>query len=202
LNPLDELRQQYPWPQEKPSVPEQLEKGWFCEENQVFLRSAICRKDPCVILELGSWMGMPTRFLCDISRSDAIVIAIDHWEGSDEHRANPEWAKELPTLYSTFLVNCWKYQKKLVPMKESTLPGMKKLSSMGIKPSVIYLDAAHDMESVSNDLATCLKNFPDAIVIGDDWSWDSVREGVMATLKVFREFDLKTFHTCYEVSKC
>jgi hypothetical protein len=45
-------------------------------------------------------------------------------------------------------------------------------------PDLIYIDAAHDTESVASDVATALRLFPKSVLVGDDWSWDSVRTGV------------------------
>lgn len=201
MSNLDNLRKHFFWPEEKPSVPEQLEKGWFCGENQFLLRKAIKEKDPCIILELGSWMGLSTRFLCRESKEDVTVIAIDTWEGSEEHKVVPEWAAELPTLYETFIVNCWQYKNKIIPVRKAIADGIPLLRNLEIFPQLIYLDAAHDAINVEHDLTLCLESYPNAHLVGDDWTWDSVREGVFSFLKNHREYDLRTFRTCYEIFK-
>jgi hypothetical protein len=202
LNNLDELKELYPWPNKKPEVPQNMDSGWFCGQNMKALRDGIRTKEPCIILEMGAWLGMSTRYICSQSKSDCIVITIDHWLGSVEHQLVPEWKELLPTLYDTFIANCWDFKNRLIPVRQSTEEGISLLASLKIIPQLIYLDAAHDAENVYKDLTSCIKEFPEALIIGDDWTWDSVREGVMNTLREHRNYDLITHETCYEVFKC
>ena len=199
---LSELKNMFPWPEVKPAVPEQLDKGWFCGQNMEMLRSAIREFNPLVILELGAWMGISTRFLCDNSSSETVIISVDHWLGSAEHKILEEWKADLPTLYETFLVNCWRCKHKLVPVRLSTEKAIPLLAKLGIIPGLIYVDASHDAISVENDLTNCIETFPNARIVGDDWSHLTVREGVLNALQKHMEYDLHTFQTCYEVFKC
>ena len=42
------------------------------------------------------------------------------------------------------------------------------------------MDADHSFEAVKADFECVLELFPGAIIVGDDWGWKSVRDGVLA----------------------
>lgn len=172
---MDILRQRYAWPENKPSVPEDYNSMFF---NHTQL-GKVMHKDMSVVIELGSWLGASTLFLLERA-PHATVIAIDHWLGSIEHHIenNPVYTDRLKTLYETFLVNCWAYQDRLIPIRTTTLQGLQMVYFLGIVPDLIYVDASHDFDSVLADLEKSHSCFPSALLVGDDWGWKSVRTAV------------------------
>ncbi len=173
---LTRLRSEHPWPAVRPRVNPEREHGWFREAIRDLLARHLSDQTR-LVLELGSWLGLSTRFILQAAPA-ADVIAIDHWRGSAEHLNIPDAAKLLPHLYETFLVNCWESQDRLLPLRMGTIDGLRLIFERGLAPDVIYLDADHSYEAVKADLETCLDLFPEAILIGDDWDWTSVRQAV------------------------
>jgi hypothetical protein len=172
---LNELRVRYPWPLSVPDVPAAL-SGWFGESHERVLGRRLSSQTRLVV-ELGSWLGLSTRFLLR-NAPGATVVAIDHWKGSREHHAEQRWREVLPTLYETFLVNCQDYSDRLVPMRTTTLLGLAELAELGLTPDLVYVDASHETEDVLADLLTIARHWPEATIVGDDWRWDSVRVAV------------------------
>jgi len=193
---LDELKRRYPWPEACPNVPPNP-TGWFGDENRTVLRSLI--GEAGIVLELGAWLGMSTRFL--LENTPGVVITVDHWQGSPEHTGMPE----LVALWETFVRNCWDHRSRsrLIPMRTRTLDGMRELHELGIVPDVIYVDADHERESVAADVREALTLFPRAHLVGDDWTWDSVRAGVFQVMTPVngpgRGRMLVGRTTCYEI---
>jgi len=173
---LAELRRRYPWPDKIPEVPEDRH-GWFGVANRKATSEALSGKSR-VVLELGAWLGTSASLLCQYA-PNATVISIDHWRGSSEHQRVPSWKAKLPTLYETFLVNCWALRDRLIPMKTTTLEGMAEIADLGIQPDLVYIDAAHEAEPVFADVSTAHDLFRGARIIGDDWTLTSVRQGVI-----------------------
>lgn len=159
------LREKYSWPTQIPNIPVN-DYSFFGNHSSL---SLLLNKKMKLVVELGSWLGASTRFLLDKAPS-ATVIAIDHWEGSYEHKLF--WWNLLPTLYESFLANCWHYKERLIPMKTTTIEGLEEIFAAGLMPDLIYLDAAHDYASVTNDLEKMYACFPSSILTGDDWSWN------------------------------
>jgi len=174
-----ELRKRYPWPESRPEIPAEHEglHGWFSGDNQKALAAA-CSAETKVVVELGSWFGRSATFLAEHA-PNAAILCIDHWKGSIEHHRNPTWCSRLPFLYDGFLRNLWPFRDRVVPMRTTTLEGMREVASLGIVPDLIYVDASHDQESVAADVRTALQLFPQALLLGDDWLHDSVRRGVV-----------------------
>jgi hypothetical protein len=151
------------------------------------------RGDMRVILELGSFQGLSARWLAQRIPPKAVLICIDHWKGSTEHHRRPDWEAKLATLFDTFLDNLWPYREQVVPMRTTTLVGMRELHALEVVPDVIYIDAAHETEHVYADTDLALRLFPDAEILGDDWPHDSVRAGV---IKAARRCGMLGVHGC------
>ena len=177
---LERLAEAYPWPADRPDVPPSP-SGWFGAGNKRLLGERITANTK-LIMELGSWVGMSTRWLLDHA-PQATVLAIDHFKGSADHFLNPDPAVQylLPVLYETFCVNLWDYRDRLVPMRTTTIDGMIYIYQLGLEPDLVYIDAAHDTESVLTDIETAHRYWPRAALVGDDWSWDTVQ----AAVKIF-----------------
>ena len=180
----------YPWPERKPEVPSNWH-GWFSEPNQTMLRGLLSESTR-VIVELGAWCGVSTKFLLD-QAPNATVISIDHWLGSKEHQKE-EFSQILPNLYETFLVNLWDDRKRLIPLRANTVEGLENLHQWRICVDLTYIDASHEYEEVFCDIKTAIDLFPNSTICGDDWSWGDVRRAV----EEISEIKQKTSHTLGE----
>jgi len=178
---LAELRKRYPWPADKPE-PEIIHpeiKGWFAGANKDVLRHLIENATgPRIILELGSFRGLSSKFLAELLQPGDTLICIDHWLGSEEHHRRDDWREVLSTLHQVFLKNLWGHRDQVIPMRTTTHDGLRELKKLGIKPDVIYVDASHDEYSVYQDVTDCMSFFPEAEICGDDWTRHGVRMGV------------------------
>lgn len=176
-DPLDRLRRAFPWPDEKPEAPEPAENaGWLGEGTDATLADALSDRTR-VVVELGAWLGMSTRYILERA-PNATVISVDHWEGSPEHRARDEFRAMLPTLYDTFLSLCWGHRERIVPLRMSTIDGLRTIARHGVEPDVIYVDAEHSYRAVTAELELASELFPRARLVGDDFDWRGVREAV------------------------
>ena len=180
---LEEFLTCFAFPSQKPDVPVR-NHGWFAEENQKIM-TQICAQGIHLVVELGSWLGLSTRFLADLAPT-GIIIAVDHWQGSVEHLANPEYRAWLPTLFETFLANCWDYRGRIAPVRMRTAEGLRLIAAFGLTPDLIYIDASQEYESVYADLKTAIELFPSAAIVGDDWPWPPVQRAVTDVVDVLK----------------
>jgi hypothetical protein len=135
-------------------------------------------------VEIGAWQGLST---CHIARAiePDILHVVDHWLGSDDMPPDIRTRDN----YSIFLEN----------MRGATA-GNFKVHKMDWRDWVkewdepirfLHLDAGHTTEEVADNLQALLPlATPKAIFCGDDWSWPTVREGV---LKIFKPEMVHTF---------
>ena len=174
---IEKLARDFPWPAEKPSVPIPTEKlGWFKEPQQELMRREL-NAETKLVVELGAWLGLSTRFIAD-QAPHARVITIDHWQGSSEHRKDPTCAAMLPTLFETFTALNWEYRDRILPLKMNGHEGLQTIARYGLKPDVIFVDADHSYEAVSADLKLSRQLFPQARLIGDDYDSPDVQRAV------------------------
>lgn len=132
------------------------------------------------VIEVGSWLGCSTRHLASLIPADGKVLAVDHWEGSVEHLQMDvrDW---LPTLYEQFLSNVIHagLQDKIIPVRLASLEAAQKLQTIPLKIDLVYIDGAHDYQSVYNDIVAWYPFIADdGIMTGDDWHYGDVKMAV------------------------
>lgn len=173
---LENFASQYAWPTKKPDVRPFPQRDWLFPGTQEALARSVSQTTK-LIVELGSWTGRSTRFLAGLA-PQAMVVAIDHWNGSPEHEGDPELAEFLPQLHETFLSECWDYRDQIIPVRAESAEGLQRVAESGLQADLVYIDADHRYDSVVKDLTTALDLFPQAIIVGDDLNWDDVRKAV------------------------
>lgn len=176
----ERLRNLCPWPETKPDVP-LSGHGWLTDGTKELLAPLLPHAR--LIVELGSWVGLSARWMLDHA-SDADLIAVDHWNGFASADVpsiseDAEAQRLMPILFETFVANCWEYRDRLFPLRGETYYGLHRIFEAGCKPDLIYIDADHNRDAVSRDIATAWGLFPGAVIVGDDWTWVAVREAVI-----------------------
>jgi predicted O-methyltransferase YrrM len=174
---LDRLAEANAWPTQRPedAAPGQ-EQGWLGGGTETMLARSLSSSTRLVV-ELGAWLGLSTRFIAN-KAPGARIISVDHWKGSPEHNTDERYAKLLPRLYETFQARCWDYREQIVPLRVTTLDGLRQVAEHGLKPDFIYVDAEHTYQAVTAELNLAHQLFPEAVLSGDDYDWPGVRQAV------------------------
>jgi hypothetical protein len=174
---LRRLSESHAWPAQQPEDADPgQEQGWLGNGTEVMLARSL-PPSTRVVLELGAWLGLSTRFIAEHAPA-ATVISVDHWRGSPEHHTQERFQKLLPKLYETFQARCWNYRQRIVPLRMSTLDGLRTVAENGVEPDFIYVDAEHSYEAVTAELTLARQLFPRAALGGDDYDWSGVRAAV------------------------
>jgi len=131
-------------------------QGW--NSGHPWLQEAIAEIRPRIVVEIGVWKGGSVAQMALKMAElglDSVVIAVDTWLGSSEHWLSDEWSKDLAFLYATFLENIGNAGLKnfVVPLRLDSLNAARLLARHSIRPDVIHVDAGHDVNSVTADLA-------------------------------------------------
>lgn len=148
-------------------------QGWY--SNQRRIEEIFKQNHILTVVEVGSWLGASTRHIAKQLPPGGVVFAVDHWLGSVEHQG----CDLIPTLYEQFLSNVIHagLTDKIIPIRMDSLAAAQYLKSIPV--DLVYLDGAHDKQSVLNDLEAW---FPfvagHGVICGDDYTWDSVKEAV------------------------
>jgi predicted O-methyltransferase YrrM len=158
---------------------------------------------PCSILEIGSWMGGSAIAWAKTSsefQPNSAVYCVDTWLGSVEHflsTCGDSWnIKKLslsdygPTFFDDFIRNIWDsgYQEKILPFRASSSSALPFFAREGLRFDVVYVDGAHDVYSVFQDITGALKIISkEGLICGDDFGWDSVRGGLALSALAHRK---------------
>jgi predicted O-methyltransferase YrrM len=119
-------------------------QGWFIKQAQKTMDSLCRHVERRIAIEVGAWIGKSTRFLAE--RFD-LVIAVDHWLGSAEHRE--KYAHLLPVLFDQFLSNCVKFRDKILPLRMTS----EEAAQLPLpKVGLIYIDGCHEEAEVRADI--------------------------------------------------
>lgn len=176
------------WPTDRPTVLP-FHHGWLHCGNERILRKLIERFEPRVIVELGAWLGLCTAVLLEASEArGAAVVAVDRWDGEwllehqcDQYTRDVEALQMLRSglnLHETFLANLWEHRTRLFPLRADALEGLAMLRAANAPVDLIYIDADHSTEAVLQHILASQEHFPNAVLVGDDWCWASVRAAV------------------------
>lgn len=163
--------------------------GWFLNENALKLEYFISTKNPKVAIEVGSWLGCSARHIASHMQEDGVLYCIDTWQGSSEHDGDAR----LLTLYQQFLSNTIHagLAEKIVPVRMTSIEAAQALN---VKADLIYVDGAHDTDSVRNDILAWFPHLNEGgTLCGDDWCWPSVQVGVIQAAQKLKK-GLYTFH--------
>jgi predicted O-methyltransferase YrrM len=156
-------------------------QGWG-STDQIF-EAAIAALRPNVIVEVGTWKGASAIHMARIAHRLGLptqIICVDTWLGSPEHfmGVDPAWRSSLrlrngyPQLYFTFLSNVisqgWTH--RIIPLPATSENAAEILAAKGIRPDLVYIDAAHSYEAVLRDLRLFWRLLSDnGILLGDDY---------------------------------
>lgn len=143
-----------------------FEENWF---NYSELYFDIVQKYPSGsrFVEVGSWKGQSAYFMCKCIKESGKNIdffCVDTWQGSEEHKER----YDLTNLYDTFLTNLKLFESYYIPIKLDSLMASKKFKDSSL--DFVFIDAAHDYESVKADILAWLpKVKKNGILAGHDY---------------------------------
>lgn len=87
-------------------------------------------------------------------------------------------------LYELFLQNTVAHKDKILPLMIGSSSAFEVFARKGIKFDFIYIDGDHRTMSVYNDLQDASRVLnQDGLILGDDYSWETVQEGVRLFLE-------------------
>lgn len=170
--------------------------GWFNEINEKFFDSCIEKLNyPKVFYEVGSWKGRSTCCMAQLLKQKNIPVklyAIDTFLGSGESIHNQEienLKRKNLTLYDVFLSNILDcgVDDIVVPIKSTGEEACSKVENNSV--DFLYLDAAHNYNSVKNDINMWIpKMKKGSIISGDDYvaCWPGV---IKAVNEIFKDLE-------------
>lgn len=150
--------------------------GWMMPEELLWLYEQ-SRKYPCVV-ELGSWKGRSSSALVQAKEDEGVgmVWCVDTWKGSSSELDSTHQEATEKDIYKEWQENLAGSQR-VQAMRMTTLDAAEALQ---FKVDMVFVDAEHTYESVSDDLAAWEpKVKKGGLMCGHDWNFPSVRLAVV-----------------------
>jgi hypothetical protein len=156
-------------------------QGWFSYPN---LYSLMVQKFPSgsKFVEVGSWKGMSSAYMAvEIINSEKNIefYCVDHWLGSQEHHDPTSHAYEpdIHRIYEIFVENMNPVKDHYIPLRMSSLEAVNKFQDKSL--DFVFIDAAHDYESVKKDILAWSPKLKDTgVLAGHDINYDPVTKAV------------------------
>lgn len=150
-------------------------QGWQLHEGAV--RHLFTDYNVRTVVEVGVWKGNWTIFVGNLLPEGGIIFAVDSW------RAYPARPDELfmKKIYQQFLSNIihYKLTKKVIPVRLPSIEAAQNFSKAQRKADLIYIDGAHDYESVLQDIRAWFPLLNEqGVLCGDDWPFVGVASAV------------------------
>jgi predicted O-methyltransferase YrrM len=121
--------------------------GWMTDLELLWLAyQAYEHKRIC---EVGSWLGRSSRALGDSTQGH--LWCVDTWAGSEEHKERLA-GRDPDELFNAFRQNMTGLDTKLSSCRGYSLEVAQHFEQQGITFDLVFLDAAHDYESVKADI--------------------------------------------------
>jgi hypothetical protein len=151
--------------------------GWIIWSELEWLAQQASRHTN--ILEVGCWLGRSTRALAD--NTSGVVTVVDTFLGSPEHR---EFLEDKPKdwLWENFTANTRELLNlRAIPMSSTEASRYFTTLESETRFDMIFLDAAHDYESVKQDILAWMPLLaPGGLFSGHDYgpNWPEVAKAV------------------------
>ncbi|MEM1192114.1 MAG: class I SAM-dependent methyltransferase [Pseudomonadota bacterium] len=165
------------------------DKRGFFSDRPVF-ETLIKEVRPKTIVEVGSWKGHSAVAIARICQSLGIfcdILCVDTFLGSQEHWLNEKYRDLLkiengcPQYYYDFLSNIVHsgVQSFVTPVCLPAATASVVLSKFKIRADLIYIDAGHEYDDVTNDITNFLPLLSKkGVMFGDDYPHPPLREAV------------------------
>lgn len=173
-------------------MPEDMQ-GWGSEDEA--FAEVIDLIKPTTIIEVGSWKGCSAIHMAKtaldkgVPRDKLEIVCVDTWLGSAEHYHFGYLGGECrkhgrPNFYDQFLSNIVHagLTDVITPFPMDSINANECFQRWDFKADLIYIDAAHDYNSVKMDAyiwSHILRN--GGYMLFDDWHFEPIRSAVYDT---------------------
>jgi predicted O-methyltransferase YrrM len=174
-------------------------QGWMDDQFKATFAAFLEPRDrarPLTVVEVGTWKGRSAVTMAETAKAlgftRVTIICVDTWLGAPEfwtwglndptRGASFRRKDGYPTVFYTFTRNAKAlgHADVIAPLPLSSAQAADVLAYYKIAADVIYVDAAHEYESVRADLQAYWKLLaPGGVMFGDDYNcWPGVTRAV------------------------
>ena len=156
--------------------------GWF-DFDDIYANAVREASEGAIFIEVGSWLGRSSAFMAveiENSGKDIRFYCVDTWQGSPtEKHHRLEVQKSGGSIRSRFVSNMRGLD--VVPIESDSSLAADRFEDESI--DFVFIDAAHDFESVSRDIRSWYpKVKPGGVIAGHDIGWSGLFAAVQSAI--------------------
>jgi len=186
--------------------------GWLSLNTeyifQYVIKTNIAQK--LVVVELGAWLGRSTVEMLKAAKGKSVQIySFDKFQNITETDYKFDKLSPLDKFwltvprYETFCRNVSDHideDREVYTVKFDVNQSIEMLRRNFITPNIVFLDAIKNKHSLETFLTAIFQYAPNVIFVGDDYVFDTVKEGVRAFHSKHKSLHLFTTAECYILS--
>lgn len=144
--------------------------AYYTDGHLKFIQDMVKRHNLRIVVEVGSGIGRITECLAE---NLDLVYAVDLWVQNLDPQVDQRTQQRHHMSFEAFCINCWDFRSKIIPIQGKSDVVMTYLAEKNVKPDALYLDGNHTTKGLRHDIETAQTLFPNAILFGDDFSWNN-----------------------------
>lgn len=158
--------------------------GWFDFQNLYSQAVNSAPNEGSHFVEVGSWKGTSSSYMAvEIANSGKKIKfdCVDTWLGSPEHQKGDQPEVNQGILFEVFQKNMEPVKDYYNPIRMDSIEAAKLYEDNSL--DFVFIDAAHDTESVINDIKAWFPKVKSGgYICGHDYLQDSVKIAVRSQL--------------------
>ena len=172
----------------------QVRHGWCSDCTRAMLQAAIWFVRPQSVLELGSWYGLSAGLINRFSEKPLTFYAVDWFKNNAiyEHELQeltpPDKLFFNHLRFESFYRNLSRFSN-VIMMKSEAREGIDLLKRSNISVDMIFVDCEKKTERLIELIRSLKTWLPNAIIVGDDFCFKSVKRAVNVLRKQFLIFE-------------
>lgn len=184
------------------------EHGWLSKDTKLNLEYGITKYKPTNILELGSWMGKSTCYMRKLI--DANFYCFDKFQNvclspyliKSYNPINKFYftCQRLET-FSKNIMNIKNRDNNVYAIRKDAYKSLEFMHKYGINVDMIFIDFIKSQYKLYTFLCDCIRYFPNTIIVGDDYVFDTVKQGVAKFIMRNQKIKIGLLDESYIVSK-
>lgn len=166
--------------------------GWLSNDTNMNLKYVIQKYNPKNILELGTWFGKSTRHIKKYA-PDANLYCFDKFQNIAKspytsNKFNPldKFYFSLPRFETVY--NILSEYKNCYLVQYNAYDAIKLMKKWNIEIDMIFIDFIKSKHKLIKFLEEINKEYPDAIIVGDDIVFETVKQALYNFISVHQRF--------------
>jgi hypothetical protein len=165
--------------------------GWLSKSTKLNLKYALDNYKPKNIVELGSWYGKSASYMIELLPTSNFYF-FDKFQNIctspykiDKFNVLNKFYFTYPRL-ETFYKNITDLQPKgnIYAIRKNAFESLDMLKQHNIDVDMIFIDFIKKTHELTQFLNKCVKIYPHAVIVGDDYVFDTVKQALIKFMAI------------------